>query len=84
VLLCVAGIRFARSTAQLSCPPLSLPTQILESKPTAHIDNPAVLHLQKYVKHIGRLLLCRCDEIEVKDSTVQGGTIVHVGVQACN
>jgi hypothetical protein len=32
--------------AQLSCPPLSLPTQLLESKPAAYIDNPAVLPLQ--------------------------------------
>jgi hypothetical protein len=40
-LLCVAGTSFARSTAQLSCPPLSLPTQLSESKAAAYIDNPA-------------------------------------------
>jgi hypothetical protein len=50
VLLCVAGVRFARSTAQLSCPPLPLPTQLLKSKPAAYIENPAVLPLQKQVK----------------------------------
>jgi hypothetical protein len=44
-LLCIAGTSFARSTAQLSCPPLSLPTQLLESKPAGYIDNPAALPL---------------------------------------
>jgi hypothetical protein len=46
VLLCVAGTCFARSTYQLSCLPLSLPTQLLESNPAAYIENPAVLPLQ--------------------------------------
>jgi hypothetical protein len=32
-LLCVVGTRFARRTAQLSCPPLSLPSELSESKP---------------------------------------------------
>jgi hypothetical protein len=44
-LLCVAGTSFARSTAQLSCLPLSLPTQLSESKAAAYIDNPAALPL---------------------------------------
>jgi hypothetical protein len=44
-LLCVAGTSFARSTAQLSCSPLSLPTQLSESKAAAYIDNPAALTL---------------------------------------
>jgi hypothetical protein len=44
-LLCVAGTSFARSTAQLSCPPLSFPTQLSESKPAAYIGNPAGLPL---------------------------------------
>jgi hypothetical protein len=44
-LLCVAGTSFARSTAQLSCPPLSPPTQLSETKPAAYIGNPAVLPL---------------------------------------
>jgi hypothetical protein len=44
-LLCVAGTSFARSTAQLSCPPLSLPSQLSESKAAAYTDNPAALTL---------------------------------------
>jgi hypothetical protein len=44
-LPCVAGTSFVRSTAQLGCPPLSLPTQLSESKAAAYIDNPAALPL---------------------------------------
>jgi hypothetical protein len=44
-LLCVSGNSFARSTAQLSCPPLSLSTQLSESKAAFYIDNPAALTL---------------------------------------
>jgi hypothetical protein len=44
-LLCVAGTSFAPSTAQLSCPPLSLPTQLSESKAASYIDNPAAITL---------------------------------------
>jgi hypothetical protein len=36
-LLCVAGTSFARSPAQLSCPPLSLATQLSESKAAAYV-----------------------------------------------
>jgi hypothetical protein len=46
VLLCVAGTSFDPSTAHLSRPSLSLPTQLLESKPSACIDNPGVITLQ--------------------------------------
>jgi hypothetical protein len=70
-LLCVAGTSLARSTAQLSCPLLSLPTHLSESKPTAYIDYPAALPLYKVSEGQARLLLCSCSGIEVWDSTVQ-------------
>jgi hypothetical protein len=82
VLFCVEGTRFARSTAQLSCPPPSLQTQLLESKPAAYIDKFGGATPPKVSKTLGRLLVCRCGGIEVYDSTVHADTIVQAGVQA--
>jgi hypothetical protein len=53
-----AGTSFARSSAQLSCSLLFLPTQLSESKATAYIDNPAALTLLKVSESLVRRLLC--------------------------
>jgi hypothetical protein len=83
VLLCVAGTSFSRSTAQMSCPPPSLPTQLLGSKLAAKIDNPAALPLQVYVKIYKDFYYV--DVVESKYMIqVQVATIVQVGVQAGN